>query len=82
MKNLKNNFLLSKSFMSRRRSVRLEKLFLVSQIGTALKGKLEKITLFSLAGEGSVAKRIQISWNFINYLLKLRKNHGDQFVVK
>lgn len=55
------NSLLKNLLMTRSKAVRLEKMFPVSHMRRSLSGHLEKIVLLSLAGEGSVTKRIRIS---------------------
>jgi len=78
---MKSN-LLKKLVMARSKAVRLEKMFPMSRLRRALPGRLEKIVLLSLAGQGSMANRVKISWRFITFLMKMNKHHGSTFTVK
>jgi hypothetical protein len=77
MKNFLKNLTLFRA-----KAVRLDKLFPVSAIRRACPRNLEKLVCLSLGKASSVSSRVRSAYNFIDFILKMNKNHGSSYTVK
>jgi len=76
------NLFKNKILLFRAKSVRLEKMFPVSQIRRALPINLQKIVILSMNRSSSLSDRIRIASNFFQSVIKMNKHHGSFFTVK
>jgi len=78
----KTNLFKNKLLLFRAKSIRLEKMFPVSEIRRALPINLAKIVSLSMCRAGSLSERVRIGFNFFSFVIKLNRNHGSTFTVK
>lgn len=70
-----------KSF--RAKSVRIEKVFPLPQLRGALFISLRKaLMLCGFVNEGVVKQRTQIAYSFLEFIVKMNREHGPTFTIK
>lgn len=76
------NLFKNKLLLFRAKSVRLEKMFPVSEIRRALPITLQKVVILSMGRSSSLKDRIRMAYNFFNTVVRMQRNHGSFFTVK